>query len=137
MNPVSTLKVFFKNYGNFSGRVRRRDFWWPVLYVFLIGGLLAIADFAGVPLSWLWWLITIVPLLSLTVRRLHDSGKSGFFAFLLLIPLLNLILFIVWGAWETGPANKWGPPSRPIFPGMFGGYAPPVDPFTNNPHNQY
>lgn len=133
MNPVKALKDFFKNYGNFGGRVRRRDFWWTLLYVIAVGLLLVAVDFTGIPLSWLWWLAVLVPTLSLTVRRLHDSGKSGLFALLLLVPILNLILFIVWGAWETGPANRWGPTSRPIFPGMFGGYPPPVDPFTR-PH---
>lgn len=133
MNPLKVLKEFFRNYLNFSGRVRRRDFWWTTLYVLAVGLLLVAVDFTGIPLSWLWWLAVLVPMLSLTVRRLHDSGKNGLFALLLVVPILNLILFIVWGAWETGPANKWGPPSRPIFPGMFGGYPPPVDPFTR-PH---
>ena len=55
----------FSNYFNFSGRATRAECWWWVLFAFLIG----LIPFAG--------LVTLIPNLAVTSRRLHDIGKSG------------------------------------------------------------
>ncbi len=74
---------YFSNYGEFTGRANRGEFWWAVLSVLLIAVALMVVDrvmFPGLgwePLSTLWSLATFLPSLSLAVRRLHDTDRSG------------------------------------------------------------
>ena len=72
----------FTNYFTFSGRASRPEYWWWVLFTSLIG----LIPFAG--------LVTLIPTLAVTSRRLHDIGKSGWW---LILPLGGLILgFLLW-----------------------------------------
>jgi len=101
-----------KDYANFSGRSRREEFWMFQLFNFLIGIVFAILIFA-VPeisiLNTIYSLIIFVPNLAVAIRRLHDTGKSGWNLLFILIPLVGAILLIVWWATDSehGP-NKWG-----------------------------
>lgn len=62
-------------------------------------------------------LALLLPTLAVIVRRLHDTGKSGALAFLLLIPFVNFILIIVWGATNGTPApNQFGPDPKAVEP---------------------
>lgn len=113
------LKVLHQ-YSDFSGRARRREYWMftlaNVLVVVAIGILAAIlgavADLLGLlgMLAYiLYALAVLVPSLAVTVRRLHDTGKSGWFLLLGLIPfggLVVLYFMIVEG--DAGP-NVYGP----------------------------
>ena len=55
-------------------------------------------------------LFTTVPLIALTVRRLHDVGKSGWMFFIVLIPLIGAIWLLVLMLTESNPGeNKYGP----------------------------
>ncbi|MFI6425939.1 DUF805 domain-containing protein [Promicromonospora sp. NPDC050880] len=57
----------------------------------------------------------LLPTLAVVVRRLHDTGKSGALAFLLLIPVVNVILLIVWGASAGTPGpNQFGPDPKAV-----------------------
>src|SRR6218665_504792 len=97
------LKVL-RNYANFSGRARRKEYWYFVLFSFIFGAvavmldnLLGIAiegDIRG-PIYGLYVLATLIPGLAVTVRRLHDVGKSGWFIFILLILLIGLFFLPV------------------------------------------
>ncbi|MFB1003040.1 MAG: DUF805 domain-containing protein [Bacteroidia bacterium] len=105
------------NYANFSGRARRKEYWSFQLVVFIISlVLMAIDAFAfgakmgqGGILGSIFSLATIVPSLGLLVRRLHDVGKSGWFFFIILIPIIGaiwlLVLFFTDG--EAG-SNEYG-----------------------------
>jgi uncharacterized membrane protein YhaH (DUF805 family) len=60
-------------------------------------------------------LALLLPTLAVIVRRLHDTGKSGFLALLLLIPVVNFILIIVWGATNGTPGpNQFGPDPKAV-----------------------
>ncbi|GAA2225158.1 DUF805 domain-containing protein [Promicromonospora sukumoe] len=62
-------------------------------------------------------LALLLPTLAVIVRRLHDTGKSGALAFLLLIPVVNFILIIVWGASTGTPGpNQFGPDPKAVEP---------------------
>ena len=85
-----SVKLFFTNYVNFRTRSTRAEFWWVQLFLTAVGLILSfVSQFAGdtlgESLSGLWALAIFLPSLSLTVRRLHDIGKSGWW---LLIPYL-------------------------------------------------
>lgn len=67
----------------------------------------------------IWWLVSLVPALAVTVRRLHDQDRTGFLALLYLIPILGavIILVLLASAGTRGP-NRFGPetarPSRSV-----------------------
>lgn len=106
------LKVVRDNYANFSGRARRSEYWYFTLCNFLI--IIALLIFSlltgfGFILYILYALAMLVPSLAVIVRRLHDVGKSGWFYFISLIPLVGPIWLIVLFCTEgdSGP-NQYG-----------------------------
>jgi uncharacterized membrane protein YhaH (DUF805 family) len=101
-----------KKYVQFEGRARRKEYWYFALFSALFSILLAVAGLA-LGLRWLqlaYSLAVTLPYLAVSVRRMHDVDKSGWF---LLIPIYNLILALTPGT--EGP-NRFGPdPKRPEF----------------------
>lgn len=97
------LKVL-KNYANFNGRARRKEFWMFYLITTIISVVLGvIAGVINFPLlSSIYSLAVLVPTIAVGVRRLHDGNKSGWF---ILIPFYNLYLFVIEG--DKG-ANEYG-----------------------------
>lgn len=126
------LNVVRNNYANFSGRARRREYWMFTLINGLISLVLYLpAMFLGFdpastatgeastsinPLGYiflglyvLYSLAMLVPSLAVLVRRLHDTGKSGWWVLIGFIPLASLVL-LVFTIMDSQPgANKWGP----------------------------
>ncbi|NMH87888.1 DUF805 domain-containing protein [Flavivirga algicola] len=98
------LTVLIDNYANFSGRARRQEYW--VFFLFQIG-LFFLLGFVSVALEDLfenslfgiiiigYLLGTLIPWLAVNVRRLHDTGKSGGYLFINLIPLVGRIWYLV------------------------------------------
>jgi len=113
--------VALKKYAIFSGRARRKEYWYFVLFDTLIAyGLYPLELLAGFAnpymgagvavLIFLYALATIVPCLAVLVRRLHDTGRSGWWGLLAFIPLIGQIILIVFLATDgTGGPNKYGP----------------------------
>lgn len=108
----------WKQYADFSGRARRKEYWMFVLFNFIaamafgiVDGVLGLANEViglGV-LGGLYSLAAFIPSLAVSVRRLHDIGKSGWYYLLGLIPLLGAIVLLVWFCTEGEyGANKWG-----------------------------
>lgn len=121
MGFLEAYKAYWKNYVNFSGRASVSEYWFAALWNILILGVLytiitivsvftfasvaAINDQASfigaIPLmllslvTTLYSLACIIPSLSLTIRRLHDSNKSGWMILLGLIPMVGGIILIV------------------------------------------
>jgi uncharacterized membrane protein YhaH (DUF805 family) len=139
--------MVWSKFAQFDGRSRRTEYWMFVLFNFLIvialaivGGLgFAFIDHASgigavlfVPMG-LYILATIIPGLAVSVRRLHDSGKSGWLLLLLsvlgIIPLIGFIasvVQIVLMCQDSNPGlNQYGPnPKCPAqAAGAFAGYA--------------
>ena len=102
-----------RKYADFSGRARRREYWMFVLISFLIScGLAVISAMANslTFLSWIYSLAVLVPSLAVSVRRLHDIGRSGWWLLIGLIPLVGIIVLIVFFATEGQPGdNQYGP----------------------------
>lgn len=78
------------NYANFKGRATRSEFWWFTLFYFIFACVCAFLDGllnAGFFYS-IYFLVTLIPSISVTARRLHDTGHSGW---LMLIPIVPII----------------------------------------------
>lgn len=88
----------FKNYATFSGRASRSAFWYFQLINFIIGTLITIVV-KIIPVfyfvSVVYSLAIIVPSIALSARRLHDTGRSGWWQLLMLIPLIGIIVLII------------------------------------------
>jgi uncharacterized membrane protein YhaH (DUF805 family) len=108
-----------KRYADFSGRSRRKEYWFFVLGVWLATIVATIIDsvlgLSGMvfgiygPLTMLVFLGTFIPSLAVLIRRLHDQDKSGWFALLGLIPLVNLVLLVFMFLEGTRGPNRFGP----------------------------
>lgn len=110
-------KVVFENYANFSGRARRSEYWYYALMNFIIAIVMMILDntlgtnFDPLPYGYLYMiyaLAVLVPGLAVLVRRLHDVGKSGWFCFIVLIPIIGSIWLLVLLFSDSVDDNHWG-----------------------------
>ncbi len=112
------LKVVRDNYANFSGRARREEYWMFQLFNILISfglaltlGLLAMLIETPVimVLIYVYFLGILIPSLAVTVRRLHDTEKSGWMILIGLIPLVGSIILLVFYCTEgTKGSNQYG-----------------------------
>lgn len=102
----------FKNYVNFKGRARRKEYWMFVLFNFIVAFVLGIIDgLIGITvLSTIYSLAVIIPSLALCFRRLHDIGKSGAWILIGLIPLVGEIILLVFFCTDSQAGeNQYGP----------------------------
>jgi len=102
----------FKNYVNFKGRARRKEYWMFVLFNFIVAFVLGFIDgLIGITiLSTIYSLAVIVPSLALCIRRLHDIGKGGVWILIGLIPLVGEIVLIVFFCMDSQAGeNQYGP----------------------------
>lgn len=118
MSFGAAVKSCFRKYGLFSGRARRSEFWcWILFFVLCSFTTSAIDASAGLltedglgPVNMLATVALLVPTLAVTVRRLHDTGRSGWFYFLSLIPIVGTIALLVWTVSDSqGFTNAYGP----------------------------
>jgi uncharacterized membrane protein YhaH (DUF805 family) len=102
-----------KKYAVFAGRARRTEYWMFTLFSFIIViALSAIEGMLGSPgiVSGLYSLAVLIPCLAVTVRRLHDTNRSGWWIFISLIPLVGAIVLLVFLVSDSTPGdNTYGP----------------------------
>lgn len=108
-----------KKYAVFEGRARRREYWFFVLFAVLIHivlnvvdrmlGLYSAANGIGI-LGGIFGLAILIPSLAVGARRLHDTGRSGWWLLIGLIPLIGAIVLIVFFLFDSQPGtNAYGP----------------------------
>jgi uncharacterized membrane protein YhaH (DUF805 family) len=125
MSFGAAISSFFTKYATFSGRARRSEFWFVVLFTTLVSVAISIVAPGTVTeingfevqqqsmLSNLWSLATLIPSLALTWRRLHDVNKSGNYFFFILIPIVGAILLFIQLVKDSAPgANAYGEPVK-------------------------
>jgi uncharacterized membrane protein YhaH (DUF805 family) len=91
------VKSALNNYADFSGRARRAEYWWYTLFVFIVYLAVAIVDAAVGANSILALVVALglfVPGLAVSVRRLHDTNRSGWFILIALIPFGSIVLLV-------------------------------------------
>ena len=112
MSFSEAISSVFSKYADFSGRARRSEYWYFCLANFLITTVLSLLSKGGGffrIVEIIYSLAVLIPGLAVLWRRLHDIGKSGANAFLLLIPIAGLIIVLIWLCTdsETG-RNRFG-----------------------------
>src|SRR4051794_41890965 len=93
MGLPDAVRAVLTQYAGFSGRARRSEYWWFALASFLASVVASIID-AAIGVSILEGILTLallVPSLAVAVRRLHDTGRAGWWVLIGLIPLLGAI----------------------------------------------
>lgn len=121
MGMVQAVKAFFQNYTKFDGRANRSEYWWVVLawaiIGFVAGVLVGIAGLDATTggfngfgmlvygLLSLFALAALVPSIALSIRRMHDSNKSGWMLLLALIPVVGVLIVLIFQILPSDPAG--------------------------------
>lgn len=99
-----------KKYADFTGRARRKEYWMFTAFymVFYIACIVIDAAIGMVVLSTIFSLALLVPTISIGARRLHDTGRSGWWQLIVLIPLVGLIIILVFLTQDSHDTNNYG-----------------------------
>lgn len=109
-----------KNYVGFSGRAQRKEYWMYILFYVIFGIVVAIVEnVVGLgnpeagqlgPLGALYSLAFLLPTVAVAVRRLHDTGRSGWWILIALIPLVGALVLLYFYILDSEPGpNQYGP----------------------------
>mgnify|MGYP001265648371 CR=1 FL=1 len=92
MGFIESIKICFRKYATTEGRAIRSEYWYFVIFL-IIGGIIFsildiiffpdLYDYGSTPLNWIFSLVTLLPYIGVTARRLHDVNRSGWW---MLIP---------------------------------------------------
>lgn len=117
MSFSQSISIGMGKYATFSGRASRSEFWWFYLFLTLLSWVVPIVGaviIGGNPLlqeilTYIVALAVFLPMLSVTARRLHDTGRTGWWQ-LLYLTIIGGILVLIWCAFDTKmETNKYGP----------------------------
>ncbi|MBJ6136695.1 MULTISPECIES: DUF805 domain-containing protein [Marinobacter] len=107
-----------KKYAVFSGRARRKEYWFFILFNIIISLVLGVIDgftgsyneAAGLGLlGGIYSLAVLIPGLAVTVRRLHDTGRSGWWFWIVLVPVIGALVLLVFMVLDSKPGqNQYG-----------------------------
>jgi uncharacterized membrane protein YhaH (DUF805 family) len=100
----------FSKYVTFSGRSSRSAYWWWALFGFLavFAGYIIDAVLGTLFVYVLVALALLLPNLAVTVRRLHDTGRSGWWILIALVPIVGSIVLLVFMLLASEGPNQWG-----------------------------
>jgi len=103
MTFSNAIATCFSKYATFEGVAARSEYWWFVLFTFLA---YLVSALISPTLYLIVVLVLFLPTLAVTVRRLHDTDRSGWWILISLIPLVGLIL-LVWMCMGTDANSRW------------------------------
>ena len=114
MTLQESISDAFSKYATFEGRSPRSAYWYFVLFTTIVSIMTGVVDAALFPynelspISTLFSLAILLPAISLTTRRLHDSGRSGWWQ-LIMLTIIGIIVLIVWMCQKSDPVpNQYG-----------------------------
>lgn len=99
-----------KKYATFSGRARRKEYWMFILFYMIFYIVLAVLDglIGTILLSTVFSLLLLIPSISVAARRLHDTGRTGWWQLIAFIPLIGVIVLIVFLVQDSHDENQYG-----------------------------
>jgi uncharacterized membrane protein YhaH (DUF805 family) len=101
-----------KKYAVVSGRARRSEYWYFVLFNLIIFIILTIIDYAinSAILSTIYSLAVLIPSIAVAVRRLHDTNRTGWWLLIGLIPIIGFIVLLIFMVQDSQKGeNQYGP----------------------------
>ena len=118
MDFVTAAKTGLSKYATFSGRARRSEYWFFVLFQLLALIVAGIIDGILGTDGGLYGLVALgllLPIIAVSVRRLHDTDRSGWWYLLVLVPFGVIVLLIWWCTKGTAGDNRFGAdPTAPV-----------------------
>jgi uncharacterized membrane protein YhaH (DUF805 family) len=119
MSFTDAIRSVFSQYVGFTGRARRSEFWYWTLFQIIVGIVASILDRAvfdrnNAAFSVIVGLGLLLPSLAVAVRRLHDSGRTGWWLLIGLIPVIGTIILIVFYVQDSQGDNKYGPSPKTV-----------------------
>jgi uncharacterized membrane protein YhaH (DUF805 family) len=131
MSFQDAVKICLNKYVDFSGRARRSEYWWFVLFNVIVGVVAGIIDaiIGTAIIQYLAFLALLLPNIAVSIRRLHDISRVGWWLLIDLIPFVGFIVLLIFFLQDSHPDNQYGPSPKgyAAAPGA-GGYAPPPAP---------
>lgn len=114
---IDWFKKCMRNYVNFSGRARRKEYWYFVLMQMILIIIAMVLDSiifdSGIGFFYLIAAFGLfLPGVAVTVRRLHDTNHSGWWFLISLVPLIGLALIVFLVRETEFETNKWGSPAK-------------------------
>ncbi|WP_375481710.1 DUF805 domain-containing protein [uncultured Jatrophihabitans sp.] len=116
MNMGQAVSSVFHKYAVFSGRARRSEYWYFFLFNVMVSVVMAVIDavidsrIPGLLVS----LALLLPGLAVLVRRLHDTSRTGWWFFIVLVPIVGVIVLIVFTCQDSHGDNQYGPSPKAI-----------------------
>ncbi|MCS4297509.1 MULTISPECIES: DUF805 domain-containing protein [Acinetobacter] len=105
-NYRQAILTCFKKFADFKGRARRSEFWYFELFCVLIS--LAFS-FISEDAATIAMIVTFIPNIAVSVRRLHDIDRSGWWMLIALVPIVGILLLLFWATQEGNPTtNQYG-----------------------------
>jgi uncharacterized membrane protein YhaH (DUF805 family) len=112
MSFSDAVSTCLRKYATFSGRARRSEYWWFALANVLVAVVAALVDqiLGTSVVSLLVTLALLLPSLAVAVRRLHDTGRTGWWCFIALVPFVGAVVLLVFECLDSTPGdNQYGP----------------------------
>ncbi|MHB8710370.1 MAG: DUF805 domain-containing protein [Minisyncoccota bacterium] len=99
-----------KKYAVFSGRAQRAEYWYFVLFNAIIATVLSFFGKVGTLATFIYLLAIIIPGIAVSVRRFHDTNRSGWWLLINFVPVIGAIVFLVFTVLDSDPnSNQYGP----------------------------
>ena len=119
MNFIQAIQSGFQNYVNFQGRARRSAYWWWALFLWILIGVPYYFTFQSLMahhsggifggVAGLIGLVLFLPSLGLSIRRLHDTGRSGWWLLIDFVPFIGAVVLLIFFCLPgTSGPNKYG-----------------------------
>jgi len=124
MNMITAVKTVLGKYATFDGRAPRPEYWWWILAMVILYAILGVIDGAVIapilgfepfqaeaaqPLSLVAALVLLLPNVALSIRRLHDTDRSGWWLLLGLVPVIGSLVLLVFYLLPSTPGpNRFG-----------------------------
>ncbi len=109
---ITAIKMYFANYANFKGRSTRAEYWWVMLFMFLVSCALSLFGTIGNYINYAFSLACLIPGLALGTRRLHDTGKSGWWLVIFYIAMAACFAWVVTILVKNAPGLLTGNPNE-------------------------